>query len=246
MTSQMHEKLTRVAVVEDDADLLDTMLEYLKTQGYPAWGVRNAEDFYRRLAVDVVDVIVLDIGLPGENGISVARHLRELPNLTVIIVSARNALDDRLVCFEAGVDRYLVKPVNLAELVANIEAAGRRPTHPATRYATGRMQEEKPITGLWHLAMQDWRLTGPEGKALELTAREFLLLKCLFEANGETVQKKVIADKIIGLRIFNSDERLDVLLARLRKKCTKTLGLPLPVKTVHRVGYAFTAPAVIE
>lgn len=246
MTSQRHAKLTRVAVVEDDADLLDTMLEYLKTQGYPAWGVCNAEDFYRRFAVDVVDVVVLDIGLPGENGISIARHLRELPNLTVIIASARDALDDRLVCFEAGADRYLVKPVNLAELVANIEAAGRRSTHPVTRYATGRMQEEKPIPGLWHLAMQDWRLTGPDGKALELTAREFLLLKCLFEANGETVPKKMIADKIIGLRIFNSDERLDVLLARLRKKCTNAFGLPLPIKTVHRVGYAFTAPAVIE
>ncbi|MDP2852107.1 MAG: response regulator transcription factor [Gallionella sp.] len=140
MTSHMHEMLARIAVVEDDADLLDTMLEYLKIQGYPAWGVRNAEDFYRRFAADVVDVVVLDIGLPGEDGISVARHLRDLPDLTIIIVSARDALDDRLVGLKAGADRYLVKPVNLIELVANIEAVGRRPAHPATGYATGRMQ----------------------------------------------------------------------------------------------------------
>ena len=246
MTSHMHEMLTRIAVVEDDTDLLDTMLEYLKIQGYPAWGVCNAEDFYRRFAADAVDVVVLDIGLPGEDGISVARHLRELPNLTVIIVSARDALNDRLAGLKAGADRYLVKPVDLAELVANIEAVGRRPAHPASNSAMGKIQEEKPKTGLWRLAKQDWRLIGPDEKALDLTAREFFLLTCLFEAKGETVSKRLIADKIIGPHIFNSDERLDVMLARLRKKCLTTLGQPLPIKTVHQVGYAFTAPAVIE
>ena len=246
MTSYIHEMPVRVAVVEDDADLLDTMLEYFKAQGYSAWGVGSAEEFYRRFAVDAVEVVVLDIGLPGEDGISAARHLRELPNLTVIIVSARDAMDDRLAGLKAGADRYLVKPVNLAELVANIEAVGRRPAHPVPSSATGRIQEEKPKDGIWHLAKQDWRLIGPDGKSIDLTARELLLLKCLFEANGETVSKRAIADKIIGPRIFNSDERLDVMLARLRKKCLTILGQPLPIKTVHHVGYAFTAPAVIE
>lgn len=246
MTSHMHEMLARIAVVEDDADLLDTTLEYLKAQGYPAWGVGSVEEFYRRFAVDIVDVVVLDIGLPGEDGISAARHLHELPNLTVIIASARDAMDDRLAGLKAGADRYLVKPVNLAELVANIEAVGRRPAYPAASSATGQTREEKPKDGIWHLAKQGWRLTGPDGKTLDLTAREFLLLKCLFEANGETVSKKEIADKIIGTRIFNSYERVDVMLARLRKKCMATLGKPLPVKTAHQVGYAFTALAVIE
>lgn len=246
MTSHMHEMPARIAVVEDDTDLLDTMLEYLKAQGYPAWGVCSAEEFYRRFAVDAVDVVVLDIGLPGEDGISTARHLHELPNLTVIIVSARDAMDDRLAGLKAGADRYLVKPVNLAELIANIEAVCRRLAHPVSSSATWQAQEEKPKDGIWRLAKQGWRLTGPDEKTLGLTAREFLLLKCLFEANGETVSKKVITDKIIGSRIFNSDERLDVMLARLRKKCLTTFGQTLPIKTVHQVGYAFTAPAVIE
>lgn len=246
MISHMHEMLARIAVVEDDSDLLDTMLEYLKAQGYPAWGVGSVEEFYRRFAVDAVEVVVLDIGLPGEDGISAARHLHELPDLTVIIVSARDAMEDRLAGLKAGADRYLVKPVNLAELVANIEAVGRRQARPVTSSATGRIQEGKPKDGIWHLARQDWCLTGPDGKILHLTARELLLLKCLFEANGETVSKRAIADKIIGPRIFNSDERLDVMLARLRKKCLTILGQPLPVKAVHHVGYAFTAPVVIE
>ncbi|MFZ2302381.1 MAG: response regulator transcription factor [Gallionella sp.] len=247
MTSRMHEMPARIAVVEDDTDLLDTMLEYLRIQGYPAWGASSAEDFYRRFSVDAADVVVLDIGLPGEGGISVARHLRELPNLTVIIVSARDALDDRLAGLKAGADRYLVKPVDLSELLANIEAVGRRVTSPViSPEMKVEIQKEKPVAAAWHLAKHDWRLIGPNGKTLNLTAREFLLLKCLFEANGETVSRRVIADKIIGSRIFNSDERLDVMLARLRKKCMTTLKQSLPVKTVHQVGYAFIAPAVIE
>jgi len=213
MTTHIPVALARVAVVEDDSDLLDTMLEYLKMQGYPVWGARSAEDFYRRFVADVVDVVVLDIGLPGEDGISVASHLRNMPNLTVIIVSARDALDDRLAGLKAGADRYLVKPVDLAELVANIKAMGRRLAHPAAESVTEQVQEEKTKAGLWRLAKQGWRLTGPDGKTVDLTAREFLLLKRLFEANGETVSRKEVADKIIGPRVYNSGERLDVMLA---------------------------------
>ena len=246
MTPLMDKKPTRIAVVEDDCDLLETMLDYLNMQGYSAWGVRNAEDFYRRIAVDAVDVVVLDVGLPGEDGISVARHLRERPDLTTIIVSARDALDERLAGFEAGVDRYLVKPVDFAELVANIEAVGRRVVlHDSDSGGMKQaIQKEKPAA--WRLSKHDWRLTEPGGKALDLTAREFLLLKRLFEAHGETVSRKEITDQIIGVRIYNSSERLDVMLARLRKKGEVALGLQLPIKTVHQVGYAFTSPAVLE
>lgn len=249
MTSRIEKKSTRVAVVEDDDDLLETMLEYLEMHGYPAWGVCNAEDFYKRFAVDTIDVVVLDIGLPGEDGISVARHLRERPGLTVIIVSARDALGDRIAGLEAGADRYLVKPIDFAELVANIEAVGRRAasTAPSSEVTGNKIREEKPTaTAAWRLAKQDWRLTEPGGKTLDLTAREFLLLKHLLEAKGETVPRKEIADKIIGTRIYNSSERLDVMIARLRKKSMAAFGVQLPVKTVHQVGYAFIAPAALE
>ena len=98
----------------------------MQASGYPVWGVGSAEAFYKRYLFDPVELLILDIGLPGEDGISVAQHLRELPQLTVIIVSARNAVDDRLAGLRAGADRYLVKPVDFAELVANIETIDRR------------------------------------------------------------------------------------------------------------------------
>lgn len=248
MTLSPSVKLLRIAVVEDDPDLLNNTLEFLRAQGYSAWGVGSAEAFYKRFAIDAVEVVVLDIGLPGEDGISVANHLRELPQLMVIIVSARNAVDDRLAGLSAGADRYLVKPVDFAELVANIEAVGRRSSRTFTVRATERRQEKSKNLQLaaWHLKKQDWCLIAPDGIALTLTSHEYVLLNCLFEAKGEIVSKKTIADKIFGVRASNSRERMDVQLARLRKKAALAFGYPLPIKTVHLQGYAFTAQAVVE
>ncbi|MFA5825762.1 MAG: response regulator transcription factor [Gallionellaceae bacterium] len=248
MISSQSEKLLRIAVVEDDLDLLNNTLEYLHAQGYSAWGVGSAEAFYKRFAINAVEVVVLDIGLPGEDGISVANHLRELPQLMVIIVSARNAVDDRLAGLSAGADRYLVKPVDFAELVANIEAVGRRSSRTLTVRATERRQEKPTNLQLacWHLKKQDWCLIAPDGIALTLTSHEYVLLNCLFEAKGEIVSKKTIADKIFGAHAPNSRERLDVQLARLRKKAALAFGYSLPIKTLHLKGYAFTATTAVE
>ena len=89
-------------------------------------------------------------------------------------------------------------------------------------------------------------MIAPDGKALALTSHEYILLSCLFEFKGEIAPKKTITDKIFGMRALNSAERLDVQLARLRKKSALAFGQPLPIKTVHLQGYSFTAPSVIE
>jgi len=245
MTLSLHATRPRIAVVEDDQDLLDSTLEYLQAGGYPAWGSGSAEAFYKRFSIEPVDVVVLDIGLPGEDGIAVANHLRGLADITVIIVSAHHALEDRLAGLKAGADRYLVKPVDFGELVANIEAVGRRSAHPAAA-AAAQAERGAQQADLWRLSKQDWSLTTPEGKTLVLTSSEFTLLHYLFSAKGEPVPKKTISNKLFGPRILNGNERIDVLLARLRKKSLAALGQPLPVKTAHHVGYAFTASSICE
>lgn len=237
MTTTQPATPLKIAIVEDDPDLRDTMLDYLHAEDYLAWGVDSAEAFYRRYAIEKVDVVVLDIGLPGEDGLSVAMHLNSLPQLAVIIVSARGSLDDRLAGLRAGADRYLVKPIDLAELLANIEACskGRAP-----------VAAEVPANGIWRLVKEARCLVDPEGHAITLTSREFYFLLCLFQAEGDAVARKIIAQKVIGSRVVNSSERLDVLLARLRKKGQDTLGKPLPIMTVHQIGYAFTASLMID
>ncbi|MDO9168323.1 MAG: response regulator transcription factor [Methylobacter sp.] len=228
----------RIAIIEDDYDLLQSTLEYLHIAGYIAWGVGNGDAFYKQLLINPVDVVMIDIGLPGEDGFSIARHLRSIPHLAIIIVSARDTLEDRLAGLNAGADRYLVKPVNLDELIANINAMVRRKD----------VVVDLPIAaGLcWRLSGQYWTLTSPSGAVLPLTAREYRLLQMLIAVQGQTISKFDIADDIIGRRIINRNERLDVLLARLRKKANATLKEPLPIKTAHMHGYAFTAPAIIQ
>jgi DNA-binding response OmpR family regulator len=234
----------RIALVEDDRDLRQSTEEYLAHAGYSAWGAGSAEAFYRRFAADPVDVVVLDIGLPGEDGLGVAALLKSNPNVAIIILSARDGLDDRLSGLRAGADRYLIKPVNLAELAANIDAVAKRQVLPNTRPT---LELPRPVldhtTSQWSLNLQNWLLTAPSGQPLQLTAREFALLHRLIKVQGQAVQKKELAGEIFGPRIANATDRLNVLITRLRKKAETKLSEPLPVKTAHQIGYAFTAPA---
>jgi DNA-binding response OmpR family regulator len=200
------------------------------------WAVASAEAFYRQLAISPVDMVVLDIGLPGEDGIGVARHVQRLPDLAVIIVSGRGTMDDRLLGLRAGADRYLVKPVDLEELLANIDAIGRR--QPP--------QQAAAASQPWRLRTSDWILVAPNLRQLPLTASEVALLQLLMAAHGKTVHKQDIARQLGTPHLPNHSERTSVLIARLRKKAAQTLEQELPLKTVHQIGYAFAAPAVIE
>jgi DNA-binding response OmpR family regulator len=236
----------RIALVEDEDDIRLSVEDYLTHAGYRVWGVGSAEDFYRRFAAEPVDVVVLDIGLPGEDGLGVAELLKANPSVAVIILSARDALDERLSGLRAGADRYLVKPVNLEELTANIEVVVRRlGTHPEQPMLDLPRPVQQQSSRSWSLNTQGWVLMAPSGKALKLTAREFALLYRLISLNGQAVPKKQLGDEIFGQRVANSADRLNVLVTRLRKKATEELGEPLPVKTAHQIGYAFTANALL-
>lgn len=116
----------RIALVEDDNDLRSSTEEFLQATGHRVWGVATAEAFYRRFVIDPVDIVILDIGLPGEDGLSLAHLLRANPAIVVIILSARDAVEDRLAGLRTGADRYLVKPINLLELAANVKAVAKR------------------------------------------------------------------------------------------------------------------------
>jgi DNA-binding response OmpR family regulator len=170
--------------------------------------------------------------------------LKSNPNVAIIILSARDGLDDRLAGLHAGADRYLVKPVNLAELVANIDAVAKRLVLSAARPI---LELPRPVldhnTSQWRLNLQSWLLASPSGQTMQLTAREFALLHRLIKVQGQAVPKKELADEIFGQRIANAADRLNVLITRLRKKAEAQLSDPLPIKTAHQIGYAFTAPA---
>jgi len=242
----------RIALVEDDEDLRLTTEEFLCEAGCSVWSAGSAEEFYQRFVAKPVDLVILDIGLPGDDGLKVASLLRDNPLVDVIILSARDATEDRLAGFRAGADRYLVKPINLQELLANIEAVAKhRQLSPwaSAPQAPGGEPSASPggvnTAAGWMLNPQEWSILAPSRLPLGLTAREFKLLNLLIEARGDVVTKKDLCNELFGPRILTAGDRLNVLVARLRKKALATLGEELPVKTVHQLGYAFSAPCVI-
>jgi DNA-binding response OmpR family regulator len=231
-----------IAIVEDDSDQLQSIEEFLQDSGYNVWGAGSAEAFYKGFTVQPVDVVILDVGLPGEDGLSVASLLKSRPDIGVIILSARDSLSDRLAGMRAGADRYLVKPVNLLELAANIDATASRLT---PRGPSADLPAASPVIAVpsaaWVLALKDWVLSSPQGGSLSLTTHEFMFLQQLMRADGQPVSKRDLSSHLFGARAQNGAERLNLLLTRLRKKAAEAFAEPLPVKTLHQIGYAFTA-----
>lgn len=233
---------TRVALVEDETDIRESIEEYLTLAGFAVWGVNSAEAFYRRFAAGPVDVVVLDLGLPGEDGLAVARLLEANPAVAVVILSARGTLDDRLQGLRAGADRYLVKPVNLEELAENIRAVMKRGAvgaGAANTLSPAAAQLDDHVC--WTLDLTNWQLRAPDQRTMRLTAHEFALIQRLIASQGEAVPKRLLADEIFGPYIANAGDRLNVLVTCLRKKAATHFGTPLPLKTLHQLGYAFNA-----
>lgn len=237
MTPPPGKNLPRVAVVEDDKDQRDSIVDFLLLLGYRAWGVCRGEALYRRLLAEPVDVVVLDVGLPGEDGFSIARHLRTFSGVGVVMLTARGGLADRIAGLDSGADTYLVKPLDLRELAANIDAVARRlQAGPAQR------GEDEAC---WRLDRESWRWSAPDGASLKLTAKEYLFVRCLADAWGDTVSKAVLAAQLGGEASACNYNRLDVMLSRLRRKGEESFGRAVPIKAVTSLGFALTARCLL-
>ncbi len=230
----------RIAIVEDDADQSASMAEYLTMQGYNVWTAESAAGFYRELVTHPVDVVLLDIGLPEEDGLSIARHVKET-GIGIIIVSARSHLDDRLTGLDSGADIYLTKPVDLRELVAHIEALWRRLAadndKPATAASGGHSS--------WYLLREERRLLTPDREWVDLTPNEFAFMECLVDGGGEVSRHDVAA--VLSNEPSNfSFHRIDVLISRLRKKVESHTTHALPLATAPRQRLELTRPVATD
>lgn len=227
----------RIAVVEDDADLRDNTVEFLAELGYPAWGADCGEAFFRRLAEAPVDVVVLDVELPGADGFSIAERLHAAKDIGIVIVTARSDVDDRIAGLACGADTYLVKPVDLRELAANLDALARR------------FARRAPAAGAkisWQLDVESWQWSAPNGSRLKLTAKEYLLVRALAEAGGATVAKARLSARLDSQAVPSSFNHIDVLLSRLRKKGEQAFGQPIPIRAITAIGYAMTVRCTLS
>ena len=222
-----------VAVLEDNIELRqDILIPGLRDHGFNAHGAANATELYRMMAVQHVDIAVLDIGLPGEDGISVAKQLRDMWDIGIVMLTGRTGRLPHLHSLRNGADSFLSKPVDLDVLAATVHSIGRR---MSSRTAAG--VAEEPAGGRWRLEADGWRLVSPRGKIIALTSTEQRLIGLLAVHNGQTVMRDTLIEGMTT-DVFEFDpHRLEMVVHRLRRKTQARAKEPPPILTVRGSGY---------
>lgn len=230
----MSDTKTRILVVDDDADLRDLLSGYLQKQGFDVAEAGDGQEMERSLADRDADLIILDLMLPGDDGLTLARRLRESSQIPIIILSARGDEIDRIVGLEVGADDYLPKPFNPRELLARIRAVLRRPACPEE---TG--EGESHRFGAYRLDTQNRQLYRDD-EPLTLTGGELDLLLILVENPNRVLDRDHLLDLLKGYERSPFDRSIDVQIARLRAKIEPDTKHPRYIRTVWGKGYIFT------
>jgi DNA-binding response OmpR family regulator len=237
--------MARIAVVEDESHLLGDLVEYLSACGHEVSGCPDARALDAVLNRSPIDIAILDVNLPGEGGFSIAGRLRAQSDVGIIMLTARGLNVDRIVGLEVGADVYLVKPVELRGLEAQVRSLARRLTlsaQPAPRYEAPPPPPSAPTAGTeWTFDQLSWTLVAPDGRAVKLTGNERVFVTLLVAHPGEPVSRDEIF-RALGKRGWDpADRSVDSMVRRLRAKGAEAVGQSLPIESVHGIGYAFAA-----
>lgn len=223
-----------IGVIEDNPDLLDELIFFLQHRGYNVWGAPSAEQFWKKLHSRPTDIVLVDLGLPGEDGFSVIEYLKGLGKAGLIVVTARGHHKDKLRGLNLGADLYLIKPVNFSELSSAIDGLWQRMQQQpeSTNYRTN----DSP--GYWKLMACQHIIIAPGGEQLELSAQEYRLVSTLGLSPGEVFTKEALFHLLYQHEDLLDTHRIDVILSRLRKKC-KEQAISLPVRSIFGKGLVF-------
>jgi len=225
-----------ILVVDDDAGLRELLQEYLTAQGCQVTTVADGIAMDAHLAGHTADLVILDLMLPGEDGLALARKLRARGNVPIIMLSARGEDVDRIVGLEVGADDYLAKPFNPRELLARIRALLRRSDSPHAADETPKHDVYR--FGDFHLNI-DSRDLLRNGISVPLTAGEFNLLRIFIEHPNRVLSRDGIMDMLKGYERSPFDRSIDVRVTRLRRKIEDDPNAPKFVRTVWGEGYLF-------
>lgn len=226
----------QVLVVDDDAGIRDLLADYLTKQGLAVATARDGREMDERLAESNPDLIVMDLMMPGEDGLALTRRVKAARDVPVIMLSARGEDIDRIVGLEVGADDYLAKPFNPRELLARIRAVLRRGAGGASvESGEGEVMHFGPFA--LNLASQS---LSREGHDIPLTQAEFTLLKLFAEHPNRALSRDQIMDWLKGFDRDPFDRSIDVRVTRLRKKLEADPANPVYIRTVWGQGYLFS------
>ncbi len=227
---------TRVLVVDDDPAIRQMLAEYLSAHGYEVALAENGAAMLSELARAVPAVVLLDLGLPGEDGLSLARYLRERYELGIIIVTGAGEVVDRVVGLELGADDYIGKPFDPRELRARLKSVLRR---MAAKPAAQPPGHARVSIGRCSLDLKSRTLSDDKGQEIPVTAMEFDLLKALIEHPNQVLSR----DRLLSLSRNRDwepfDRSIDIRITRLRRKVEPDPARPRVIRTVRGAGYMF-------
>jgi len=233
---------SHIAVVEDDPEVCRTIVNCMTDHGFAASPARTGRDLDRLMSAGKVDLIILDVGLPGEDGLSICRRVRSQSAVPIIMVTGRGGETDRVVGLEIGADDYIPKPFNPRELVARVRAVMRRSHGPEVAVPEG--PKAYTFDG-WKIDMARRQLSDPNGELKTLTSGEFNILALFCQHARQVLSRDHMLDLLHGRAAAVFDRSIDVQISRLRRKIEPNLKDPTYIKTVRYGGYFFT-PRVTE
>jgi DNA-binding response OmpR family regulator len=232
---QREDTMEQVLIVDDDMSLCELLKEYLTPEGFSLYFAHDVQSAVERACRENLDLLVLDVMLPGGSGFDVLRQIRQSKDTPVIMLTARGTDTDRILGLELGADDYLPKPFNPRELVARIRAVLRRS-------GAGMI-----VPSMERLAVGDLRIDTKarsvvcSGKEVELTSVEFSLLDILVRNAGRIVKRDTLAKEVLG-RILNVNDRsIDVHISRIRKKLPDRPNGSDRIKSIRCSGYLYTS-----
>lgn len=224
-------------LVDDEATLREPLADYLVRQGFIVHQAQSAAAARALLVNETPDIALLDIMMPGEDGLSLCRHLVETRKLPVILLTARGEATDRIVGLEIGADDYVTKPFEPRELVARIRSVLRR----AGRAATPVMDGATYVFEGWRLDPLKHRLTDPEDALVPISTAEFRLLLAFLEHPGQVLDRDRLLDMVQGREAQLFDRAVDNQISRLRRKIEADSRDPQLILTIRGGGYRFAA-----
>ena len=228
-----------VLIVDDDGGIRDLLADYLAKQGMRVSTARDGKEMDERLATANPDLIVMDLMLPGEDGLSLTRRVKAARDVPVIMLSARGEDIDRIVGLEVGADDYLPKPFNPRELLARIRAVLRRGS--GGNHAAGNGQDAGEVFRFGSFALDlAAQALSRDGVEIPLSQAEFTLLKLFVERPNRALSRDQIMDSLKGYERDPFDRSIDVRVTRLRKKLEDDPASPVYIRTVWGQGYLFS------
>ncbi|MEO0035345.1 MAG: hypothetical protein RLZZ501_1368 [Pseudomonadota bacterium] len=231
-----------ILVVDDDQEIRDLLARFLAKHGLRVSTARDGAEMARLLDERKVDLVVLDLMLPGEDGLALTRRLRETrPTLPIVMLTAMGEDTDRIVGLEMGADDYVAKPFNPRELLARIKAVLRRAQGTAEESAAPKVTGARVRFDGWVLDLATRDLNSPDGVMIGLSAGEFSLLQVFVEHPRRVLSRDQLLDYARGRAAAPFDRSIDIQVSRLRRRLGDDAKDPQLIKTVRGGGYLFTA-----